>query len=406
MFETGDINLSLLEIKIKPEYEKLVPALQELEYAELRNSITKNGLYFPIIVNKEGVVLDGHHRYKACKELGIEPQTIQREFSNELEEKKFVIENCIQRRHLNDFQKAELGIPLQKINEELAKKQQGTRSDLTSSPNGEKVKPFHSNKETSNQIGISSRTFDRARLIMERAPEEIKEKVRNNELSISKVYKKLLQEKKREQRREELNKTQIKLPETIQLHNKDFRELQIQDNSISLIFTDPPYLREYLYLYDDLGKQAVRVLKEGGSLICYVGHYALDVIIPMITKHGLTYHWALVIQHGGGSPTVFGSKILNCYKFMLWFTKGKYEGEYVKDMIKSEFQGKELHKWAQSTVESDYYIKYMTMENEIVYDPFMGQGTFGVSAKKLNRQFIGSEIDPAHFETAQRLISS
>jgi DNA modification methylase len=91
---------------------------------------------------------------------------------------------------------------------------------------------------------------------------------------------------------------------------------------------------------------------------------------------------------------------------MLWFTKGKYEGEYVKDMIKSEFQGKELHKWAQSTVESDYYIKYMTMENEIVYDPFMGQGTFGVSAKKLNRQFIGSEIDPAHFETAQRLISS
>jgi DNA modification methylase len=47
----------------------------------------------------------------------------------------------------------------------------------------------------------------------------------------------------------------------------------------------------------------------------------------------------------------------------------------------------------------------MTIENEIVYDPFLGQGTFGISAVKLNRQFIGCEIDPGHFENAQRLIS-
>ena len=90
---------------------------------------------------------------------------------------------------------------------------------------------------------------------------------------------------------------------------------------------------------------------------------------------------------------------------MLWFTKGKYDGEFVKDCIRSEFQGKELHEWAQSTVESDYYIKYLTIKNDIVYDPFLGQGTFGISAIKLNRQFIGSELDPDHFKTAQKLLT-
>lgn len=99
-------------------------------------------------------------------------------------------------------------------------------------------------------------------------------------------------------------------------------------------------------------------------------------------------------------------KVLVGYKLMLWFTKGRYEGDYVKDVIRSEFQGKELHDWAQSTIESDYYIKYTTTSNDIVYDPFMGQGTFGISARKLDRQFIGAEINEDHFKNAQKLISA
>ncbi len=91
---------------------------------------------------------------------------------------------------------------------------------------------------------------------------------------------------------------------------------------------------------------------------------------------------------------------------MLWCVKGKYEGDMVRDVVQSEFQGKEIHEWAKSTVESDYFIKHMTIENEIVYDPFLGQGTFGVSAVKQNRQFIGCEINPEHFENAKRIISN
>ena len=41
-----------------------------------------------------------------------------------------------------------------------------------------------------------------------------------------------------------------------------------------------------------------------------------------------------------------------------------------------------------------------------ILDPFLGSGTFGISAVKLNRQFIGCEIDSEHFATAERMISN
>ena len=201
-------------------------------------------------------------------------------------------------------------------------------------------------------------------------------------------------------------KKQVNLPKSIQLHNKKFQELKIKNNTVSLIFTDPPYHDKFIHLYDDLGKQASLVLRDGGSLVTYVGQGNIGKVINMMEKHGLKFHWPITVLHAGASASVFGKKVLVAAKIMLWFVKGKYEGEFVRDVIKSEFEGKELHEWAQSTKESDYYIKYMTIENEIVYDPFLGSGTFGISAKRLKRQFIGCEIDKQHFETARRLISN
>jgi len=201
-------------------------------------------------------------------------------------------------------------------------------------------------------------------------------------------------------------KKQVKLPKTISLHNKPFQKLKIKPGSVSLIITDPPYHEKYLYLFKDLAKQAMEVLKDGGVLLTYVGNFNMGKIINTMEEAGLKYHWTMAVIHSGPSASVFGRKILVGYKPMVMFVKGKYQGEFVRDVIKSEFEGKELHEWAQSTKESDYYIKYMTIPNEIVYDPFLGSGTFGISAKRLKRQFIGCEISKEHYETARRLISN
>jgi len=45
-------------------------------------------------------------------------------------------------------------------------------------------------------------------------------------------------------------------------------------------------------------------------------------------------------------------------------------------------------------------IKATTNEGDTICDPFMGSGTFGIAAKKLNRNFIGIEMDSAYYDIA------
>ena len=49
-------------------------------------------------------------------------------------------------------------------------------------------------------------------------------------------------------------------------------------------------------------------------------------------------------------------------------------------------------------------IKPLTVEGNIILDPFMGSGTTGEAALKLKRRFIGIEVDKEHYSrTKQRL---
>ena len=51
-------------------------------------------------------------------------------------------------------------------------------------------------------------------------------------------------------------------------------------------------------------------------------------------------------------------------------------------------------------------IKAGCLENGIVLDPFMGSGTTGVVAKKLNRNFIGIEINPNYVDIANKRLAN
>ena len=108
-------------LTIDDEYASIMPALSDLEYSSLISSIQEHGQPFPIVVNQDGVILDGHQRNKACRELGIKPSVLVRQFESRLQEKKFIIEVNRSRRHLNEFQRIELQIKLESIESEIAK---------------------------------------------------------------------------------------------------------------------------------------------------------------------------------------------------------------------------------------------------------------------------------------------
>ena len=67
----------------------------------------------------------------------------------------------------------------------------------------------------------------------------------------------------------------------------DARDLckDIPDASIDLIFTDPPYIKEHMHLYQWLSGEASRVLKPDGFLMTYVGTYWKFEAMQMLASH-------------------------------------------------------------------------------------------------------------------------
>lgn len=189
-----------MSLRVNSEYEKLLPKMSDEEFAELKASIQTEGQHYPIVANENLEVLDGYHRFRACTELGIEPDFEVRKFEDKLVEKKFVIEANLRRRHLNNFQLVELAVPLLEIEKALAKKRQSTGGkmgrniQLGLAPNDAKpkFKKTKATKEVAKKVGVSTRTFERGKKILEKASEEEKQKLREGKASIAKVYREVV----------------------------------------------------------------------------------------------------------------------------------------------------------------------------------------------------------------------
>jgi ParB-like chromosome segregation protein Spo0J len=188
-----------MSLRLNTEYDKLLPKMSEEEFIELKTSIQTEGQHYPIIVNEDLEVLDGHHRFRACLELGIEPDFEVRKFDDKLLEKKFVIEANLRRRHLNNFQLVELAVPLLEIERALAKKRQskggknGRDMQLGLASDDAELEPkAKATEAVAKKAGVSTRTFERGKKILEKASEDDKQKLREGKTSISKVYQEIV----------------------------------------------------------------------------------------------------------------------------------------------------------------------------------------------------------------------
>lgn len=87
------------------EAAHLFPEMQEQEFEELKQDISKNGLHMPIMTYRNKVV-DGRHRLRACKELGIVPWFEEMVAANDAEMNRIVVSINLHRRHLEPSQRA------------------------------------------------------------------------------------------------------------------------------------------------------------------------------------------------------------------------------------------------------------------------------------------------------------
>ena len=94
-------------------------------------------------------------------------------------------------------------------------------------------------------------------------------------------------------------------------------------------------------------------------------------------------------------------KTFDCYKTITKVSpKGQKYYEIVDNFIiaKNNDSSTELNKATFSSDFCEKLIKIYSKENHLIYDPFMGTGTTGLSCLKNKRNFIGSEISKKQVE--------
>lgn len=87
---------------------QLLPPLSEEEYANLKQSISEQGILVPVEYDEDGNILDGHHRIQIANELGIEIPSIVRSGMSEQQKRSHARTLNTVRRHLNREQKREV----------------------------------------------------------------------------------------------------------------------------------------------------------------------------------------------------------------------------------------------------------------------------------------------------------
>ena len=187
-------------LRVNQTYLELVPRPNSRQYTSIKQSIRDKQQLEPITINQDGVIIDGYTRFQICDELNIVPKTITRHFESKDEEITFLIESNLSRRHLSDVQRYELAKQILPLERKLAKQRQreagkygnkGCKKSKPLPPNDGKGSNRHDNESLSKackKVQLSPTKYRRLDKILKSADEQVKEKVRNGDMSIGTAY--------------------------------------------------------------------------------------------------------------------------------------------------------------------------------------------------------------------------
>jgi ParB-like chromosome segregation protein Spo0J len=408
---------------------QLLPPLSDDEFASLKADIRAHGVLVPIELDSDGVILDGHHRIRAWTELKAEgvrlpdyPRIVRAGLSED-DKVAHVLALNLARRHLTPKQRAEVvgmlrvkGWSLRRI-AELAGVSEGTvRRDLGAIASDYAIDlPDRIERRNGGtyparrpSVTVTSARDERRALA---ALATLGNDAPGRLLTVRRAES-LAREVQLERRRNGPSRKAVR-GAGWEVRQGDFRRVldDLDDQSVDLILTDPPYGNGALPLWSDLGALAARVLKPGRALVALTGQLRLAEVIGALIEH-LTWVWlGMIPRSGAASPTsARGLRIDSRFIPVVVLSAGRYEPRgYFLDVVKSDAKDKGLkaeHPWQQPVGPFLKLAEAFSKPNELVLDPLCGTGTTGVAALQVGRQFIGVDKDKAAVSLAVERLSA
>jgi DNA modification methylase len=210
---------------------------------------------------------------------------------------------------------------------------------------------------------------------------------------------------------------------------KGMREMP--DNCVDLVVTDPPYVIETsgAGIYKQTDKQYVKelndmkngfsteVLDELCRIMKKINIYffcSQKQIIPLLDYFvkGKKCNWNLLTWHKVNPVPACGNKYLTDTEFILFFRE---KGVKIYGTFNTKFtyyvtplNRTDKKKYGHPTIKPINIVNNLivnsSLENGIVFDPFLGSGTTAVAAIECGRNFIGYELNPDYYEICNKRI--
>jgi len=181
-------------LAIDDEFQGLIPPLSPEELQGLQESILSEGCRDPLVV-WDGVILDGHNRYKICQENGLIYSTIEKNFDTREDAKIWIIRNQMGRRNLTDAWQLELRQEEKRLLLLKGKQTQGKRTDIMPE-SGRKLDRHSTRKELAEDLGWSTGKLSEAEVVQKH--QEIWDECKKGTKSIDGAYRELKRNKQRE----------------------------------------------------------------------------------------------------------------------------------------------------------------------------------------------------------------
>jgi N6-adenosine-specific RNA methylase IME4/ParB-like chromosome segregation protein Spo0J len=180
-----------MQLQINPDFQNLIRPLTPEEFNLLENSLKNDGCREPITILEDQTIIDGHNRYEICRKHNIEYTTfVQKGLDTETEVKLWMLYNQIGKRNYANIDKALVAIEIEKL-EKVKALERMHHISVDEEPRSVLTYPQESGKAleiAAKSVGLGYGTVYKTKHILEKAPEELVEKVRKGDISIDRAF--------------------------------------------------------------------------------------------------------------------------------------------------------------------------------------------------------------------------
>lgn len=203
---------------------------------------------------------------------------------------------------------------------------------------------------------------------------------------------------------------------------------KLEDNSIDLIITSPPYynsqhkyqrgsgfhytrdIGEPLYTIEDFFAKAYPKLKDDAMVCLNIGfsYGETGVMRPYDILNRLRKIGYFVIDQiiwHKNNPIPIQNRLTNAYELIFVLSKspkGKYyTSTYTHNVWKFPVQKGVGHSAVFPDELPRMCLEHFSKEEDVVLDPFMGSGTTARACEKMNRKWIGFELNGSYIKSQE-----